>query len=1276
MAKKTAKQKQTNRNKQQQKRIIKTLARAKQKSKAKPKHSKTSGEFKFADIFMQENLSRNNNEHQQSIKTTFSEILKKYSKIDTTSIFSSLLLNPNYQSSQYRLEKAISICLSFCDGNEKPDLNLIKFIFEKINEFGFEHMEDPAEDVFISTIWFEGKQYKLSTGLWEGGIYQAQIFLDFIEEAPDNDRNIFLKNRLQAILKASDLIITKAGLSVNEVGAKYPIEDINYEELSNLDELTDKVKIQTFNDSTLLPCINANNTSKLYKQEFGASDLEENPFFISGDKYSLILPSSILVCIKRQVVNFIRDNYSDELLNALFFDYQAKRIHNTNLFKKFKHIPIEFFKIKGIDNWGYFESVIEFDKGYFFHFVFLAESLNLLDSAWFNGFSKPSDNLSTHIEKAISKAKTFVIEKQGGRKGCTIIVPCGYGKGLALGLNVKSDNKWMLEIINSHDLETISNDTDCSPHKIWRIIESLEQLISMDVRLLNPNGFLNLYAYAKENNYCLIPHSSFQEPNGNPSNIIFSIPSNCQADLRQKILKNTETLMVHHHKLGAVKVIRGFTGSLFSNNERYDIYCPESVDLPVLQVVYTHSNCEIWIEQKISQDYDFSLQFQCFDAATSWIHKIISVITSDGLLIPESLSVWNLSFNFPEDKNKMRDCPKSEEILSCFSNEFINPILHSKFGTEFIDGLRQEDNFSEQALILSLISYICDFNKIKDYSVILNKVIESIDARHMHLFVANIYREHFISDKQEPIYIEQTDENNIKLNLGWSCWDRNRGNLIEGKLECKKYLKDLVSYVSKIITTKLRNFDRELLIYKLLINTEHSDHQKMRWQRTFKANLALQKDKENLYSVVNNQIGMLNAASLSSRLVIEMAICVCPLNSGKEAGTLDIQELICLASLMHHMGGLSETINYDAIEPKLVISTFGDVMYNHDFDDNTLRSYALKLNRSTLSTSIKEYGIHLSESKPVEAVNNLFENAFNKAFVDEFGFTIDNIRLFIDTLEDYGLKQDELVYKISHENLVDMFDEVRFDITETIIQELVLYPREGWTIIPPPFKPTDWQPWRFRRRFSLIMRPIVRLDESNYLISPQHIRNAFIYLLKSCHSATLDENHFSSKLMRKWIGNTRKTNGLTFNTTVANRLQELGWSVREEIKLTEILNQKLSDYGDVDVLAWNNKLKIVAVIECKDLQFAKTQGEIARQTHDFKGQKNEKKKKDRLLKHVFRLNILNENITQLSKFTKMNSEFTVKGYVVFSNTVPMIFNDSRLFQEEIKFLTFDQLEQL
>ena len=145
-----------------------------------------------------------------------------------------------------------------------------------------------------------------------------------------------------------------------------------------------------------------------------------------------------------------------------------------------------------------------------------------------------------------------------------------------------------------------------------------------------------------------------------------------------------------------------------------------------------------------------------------------------------------------------------------------------------------------------------------------------------------------------------------------------------------------------------------------------------------------------------------------------------------------------------------------------------------------------------------------------------------------------------------------------------------------------------------------------------------------------------------------------------------------------HELLELGWIVREEIKLPEVLNKKLKeDFGDIDVLAWNKNLKIIAVLECKNLDFAKTTGEVARQLYDFKGQQNEKGKKDRLLKHACRLAALNANKDKLSKFTKINLDaMTIKGYVVFSNTVPMEFNDNRLYKDEIEFLTFDQLESL
>ena len=599
--KKSAKRSQSIRNKKKLRRKAKAFAKAKKRSALITKN-KNSDKFQFDEKREQINNPLIANEQNLFIKNTFKDTLREYSKVDTACFFSSLLLIPSYQSSQYRLEKAIAISLSFCEGDKKPDQNLIDFILEKSSEL-FGLMEDPAEDVFISTVWFENKQYKISTGLWEGGVYQTQIFLDFLETAPNNSKNLKMKKRIAAILKASDLIITRNGLKANEIGGEYPVSEINIDELNDINVNIGMVKLQSFLESAFLPCIENSKVSNLYTQEFGASDLEEKPFIINKDNCFLILPSSILVCIKRQIIKFVREEYSDELLDSLFFSHQAQKLHETNLLKKLKGSPVAFHPIKDVKGWMSSEFIVEFDKGYFFQFIFLGESLNTIDRDWFSGFTAPGKQLSKHINKSIAQAKTFSIEKQNGYKGCTIIVPCGYGKGLGVGLDFKRNETWTLMVINSHDLDTLSNDSDCTPHKIWRIIESLDQLNNMGVYLMNPNGFLNLYAYAKQNNYCLVPHESFQDPESNPSNIMISLPNNSQVGLRTQVLKNTERLLVDHHELGSIKVIRGFGNSLFSHNEKYNIYCTEALNPNLFQCVYVEDDYKIWIEQKIIQDY-------------------------------------------------------------------------------------------------------------------------------------------------------------------------------------------------------------------------------------------------------------------------------------------------------------------------------------------------------------------------------------------------------------------------------------------------------------------------------------------------------------------------------------------------------------------------------------------------------------------------------------------------------------------------------------------------
>ena len=139
--------------------------------------------------------------------------LKIYDPIKTTSVFSSLLLNPKYHYHQYTFEIIIKYCLSFCKGSNTPTSELIKNIYNEIHNNVF-IMEDPVEDIFISKLWFENKSYKVQSGLWEGGIHSTQIILKVLEHLPNEKFFLKIKKQIKSILEVSNIIIEKKRYSV------------------------------------------------------------------------------------------------------------------------------------------------------------------------------------------------------------------------------------------------------------------------------------------------------------------------------------------------------------------------------------------------------------------------------------------------------------------------------------------------------------------------------------------------------------------------------------------------------------------------------------------------------------------------------------------------------------------------------------------------------------------------------------------------------------------------------------------------------------------------------------------------------------------------------------------------------------------------------------------------------------------------------------------------------------------------------------------------------
>jgi hypothetical protein len=140
-------------------------------------------------------------------------------------------------------------------------------------------------------------------------------------------------------------------------------------------------------------------------------------------------------------------------------------------------------------------------------------------------------------------------------------------------------------------------------------------------------------------------------------------------------------------------------------------------------------------------------------------------------------------------------------------------------------------------------------------------------------------------------------------------------------------------------------------------------------------------------------------------------------------------------------------------------------------------------------------------------------------------------------------------------------------------------------------------------------------------------------------------------------------------------LRGLGWQADVEVKVSQIVQKPLDrDYGDVDVLAWNPTSMRILLIECKDLHFHKTAGELAEQLSDFRGEVRNGKR-DLLRKHLDRIDVLRREKSSLAKHVGVAPLSNIEGWVVFRNPVPMLLAHEH-FGTTVRGTTLDKLDEL
>jgi len=468
----------------------------------------------------------------------------------------------------------------------------------------------------------------------------------------------------------------------------------------------------------------------------------------------------------------------------------------------------------------------------------------------------------------------------------------------------------------------------------------------------------------------------------------------------------------------------------------------------------------------------------------------------------------------------------------------------------------------------------------------------------------------------------------------------------------------------------------------VLLNHEATATNRDIWKQTTKANLAMHEDKQAALRTIATHHGHLNASFLATRLLLEAAVCECPLVGGREPGELELSRTMCHVLRAHHLGGWSDAIHWGAMEPRVKITPLGDVFVNHDFIDKVYEPFGREAGQAEVRRAADSYGRLYGSTEAVPAVGTAFEKQFLDAWNEEFGCSLDGMRAFIEKLENLGIKRNEAVYQVTRSDLVGMLRSVTdldADRAPLTLSFVTTVPRAEWRVVSIEYSDKDWVPWRFGRRLSILRRPLIQVDDQvnpSVLIAPGLVRDALYVMVRSSHSGEIPSSQVRGGGMRKWIGHANNVQRSAFNTTVAERMRELGWLVEKEIKLTQILGRPLDrNYGDVDVLAWKPSTGRVLAMECKDVQYNKTLGQVAEQLSDFLGVVRSDGKRDLLRKHLDRLETLNANKSEVAKALKISVPVQLEGHVVFRNLVPMRFAWERM-ASKVRLSLFEELDQI
>ncbi len=1193
------------------------------------------------------------------------QVLKKYSKKQALEAVSGLMTLPQFQANCYRLEVLAHLVVSSCEGqNSVASRNVLNWLNRQLGGRPVATMEDPPEDAFVVNVLSKRGEFLILGGYWEMPDSATSLLLEILEGASDELEQNY-PEPVYALLQLSDLILRRADLkrwTFERSRPMHPFPDSIAKHWKNtiarakisVKELEEVgISLTQLDPFVFLP----EDEGNLVVGDFSESLLQRRPLVRFGDDIVIAIPGAVSYAVRRFLLAELSSSGKLELfeqaLHTIAMARAATLLH-TGARHNLEHLKLPA-ETEDLGTLGR-SLVFRLGQNRYIHLLLLFDSLErnlqvgMLDA---NRYSQHElDLIASHISGIRGR-----IEKQHAIDSAHTIALFGHlGQSVMVNLPAPPPN-WTIELCRLHDLELIMLDRPGGLDKLVLLFCQHRELQRLGFEFANPSGLLNLYAYWLERN-CYLLHPTM--PKDEPAFV--QLGSDHLTSFRLRYRRSTDRhcelsvlgdweAVTHANHAAIYPVLRKLPAYLSLRRMRNSLrsFC---IIVPGTAVWITaltknslewagHIACRIWED----------LQLPTFNA-------LVKVVPYVRFRVPAVELI--LDFQNIESIDVAREMPASDAEYRIQRHQTL-PVVRVTAGPAVLQTFSGVGNDGEQMLLAAVLAGLQVFRPATEIDTMdeterASFALGGPGAKVIHAFESYSPVESLLVAHASDVF-NRPDEHvgAARLRAFEDYPALQSPKKLPPKESCSA-LNAAVTFLMKEIVTRLGRFDRKALISHLLFLHETQVYDRHRWSTSARAVQALYGEADGRRAAQEAD-SIRSEVSVTLRVLIEASVCEASTNGGRFPDDFSVDELYGLMCALITLGRDSETIYHRLSTSGITIYPSGAYAFLADVFHEIGVPYANQTFAAGYAEAAASYEDWvLPDEKEASAIEaDVFsDQEFTKAFYAEYHMEFLAFTNLVSAVVDRFIEREEVLLEFTRSDFIDLAAarSVAAADVDAFLDSFALPARDSWTP-QAPTKARDVEPWRFERRLSVMLRPIITCasgDTIYYVLGVGTLKGSVTYLLDSVVNGRFDKDVFTSKAMRSYIGKKVDEIGRTFTREVASRLQELGWCTKEEVKMSALGAGKSPDLGDVDVLAWNSTGQVMA-IECKRLKSARTVSEIAQSCARFAGREG-----DHLHKHLRRVAWLQKNHDKVANYLRLDvSTLQIENPLVTNVAVPFAY---------------------